>query len=254
MAGETVLVTGMSGLIGGAVRRRLEGTYRLRALNRGPVPGIETHMADIADLDAIEPAFAGADVVVHLAAYARSGAAWADVLANNVIGTYNVFEAARRAGVRRLVYASSGAVVSGHEREPPYSALVEGRYGEVTTWPMLTHATPVRPTGLYGCSKVWGEALARHYADAHGLSVICLRIGHVSAGDRPVAPRDFSVWCSQRDVAAMIERCIAAPADLRFDVFFVTSRNRWGYRDLEHARGVIGYEPEDAAEDSRPSG
>ena len=116
---------------------------------------------------------------------------------------------------------------------------------------MLTHESPLRPNGLYGCSKVWGEALARHYSDAHQMSVICLRIGAVNREDRPQAPRDFSVWCSQRDVAQMIERCLQAPAAVRFDVFFVVSDNRWSYRDIDHARAVVGYQPQDRAEDYR---
>jgi len=246
-----VLITGMSGLIGGAVRARLQGRYDLRALNRSRVEGVPCHQADIADLEAIKPAFLDVDVVVHLAANAHGSAPWKDVLEHNVVGTYNVFEAARLAGVKRVISASSGATVSNCERDFPYSALVAGRYEEVTDWPVLTHESPVRPAGLYGASKVWGEALARHYADAHGMSMICLRIGAVNAEDRPMAPRQFSVWCSRRDIAQMIERCIAAPDSLRFDVFFVVSDNKWSYRDLGHARAVVGYEPEDRAEDHR---
>lgn len=251
MTPERVLVTGMSGLIGMAVRKRLEGRYDLRALNRRPIPGVACHQADIADLDAIRPAFAGLDAVVHLAAIASSAAPWEEILRHNVIGTYNVFEAAREAGVRRIVFASSGATVAGYERDFPYSALVAGRDDDVTTWPVLTHETPVRPTALYGCSKVWGEALGRHYADAHGMSVICVRIGAVNREDRPLVPRQFSIWCSQRDVAQMIERCVAAPASVRFDIVYAVSDNRWGYRDLEHARRVVGFVPEDRAEDHR---
>ena len=251
MARRTVLVTGMSGLIGGVVRRRLEGRYDLRALNRRAVAGLPCHQADIADLDAIEPAFERVDTVVHLAAIAHGGTGWDLVLRHNVIGAYNVFEAARRRGVRRVVFASSGATVSGYERDAPYAALANGRYDEARAWPMLTHETPIRPAGLYGCSKVWGEALARHYADAYDLSAICLRIGAVTAEDRPLEARQFSVWCSQRDVAQMIERCIEAPDRVRFDVFYVVSDNRWSYRDLDHARDVVGYQPEDRAEDFR---
>lgn len=245
-----VLVTGLSGLIGAAVRRRLAGRHQLSALNRRAVPGVPGVQADIADLAAIQPAFTGVDVVVHLAA-AVGDLPWEEILPTNVIGTYNVFEAARRAGVRRVVYASSGATVSGHERDDPYAALVAGRYREVSGWARLTHEAPLRPAGLYGCSKVWGEALGRHYADAHGLSVICVRIGAVNAADRPTAPRHYAVWCSQRDVAQMIERCVAAPAEVRFDILYAVSDNRWGYRDLERARRVVGYEPADRAEDHR---
>jgi nucleoside-diphosphate-sugar epimerase len=247
-----VLVTGMSGLIGSAVRRRLEGRFALRALNRRPLPGVECHQADIGDLEAIAPAFRDVDAVVHLAANVEADPPIETVVRDNVVGTYNVFEAARRAGVRRVIYASSGATVSNCERDEPYASLVAGRYDAVAEWPMLTHESPVRPHGLYGCSKVWGEALARHFADVSPMSMICLRIGRVTAADRPANPRDFSVWCSQRDIAQMVDRCLAAPDSLRFDVFFVTSENTWAYRDIEHARAAVGFVPEDRAEDHRP--
>jgi len=249
-----VLITGMSGLIGETVRRRLEGRYTLRALNRRPITGVDCHQADIADLDAISPAFRDVDAVVHLAARVASDTdrgTWDAILRDNVVGTYNVFEAARRAGVKRVIYASSGATVSGIERDAPYAALTAGRYDEVAEWPILTHESPTRPNGLYGCSKIWGEALARHFADTTAMSMICLRIGHVSAVDRPTRPREYSVWCSRRDIAQMVERCLAAPHSLRFDVFFVTSGNKWGYRDIEHARARVGFVPEDRAEDHR---
>jgi nucleoside-diphosphate-sugar epimerase len=247
-----VLVTGMSGLIGGALRRHLDpARYTLHALGRRAVEGVPSHRANIADLDAIQPAFAGIDAVVHLAADVRLNPPAEEILPPNVIGTYNVFEAARRAGVARVVFASSGAVVSGWERAEPYRSLAEGRYDGLREWPMITHETPPRPAGLYGATKAWGEALGRHFADTHGLSVLCLRIGRVTAEDRPKEPREFAVWASQRDVARMVERCLAAPPTVGFDIFFVTSRNRWGYRDLDHARAVVGFEPVDAAEDHR---
>jgi nucleoside-diphosphate-sugar epimerase len=252
MARKTVLVTGMSGLIGGAVRRHLGEKYELTALNRRPIPGVPCHRADIADLEAILPAFEGKETVVHLAAIARFDTTWEEILHHNVIGIHNVFEAARRAGVKRIVYASSGATMAGWEREMPYRALAEGQYDAVPErWEKLTHQTPVRPMGLYGCSKVWGEALARHYTDTSELSILCLRIGAVNAEDRPRHARDFSVWCSQRDIVQMIQRCIDAPDSLRFDIFYALSNNRWGYRDLEHARQVLGFVPQDAAEEYR---
>jgi len=246
-----VLVTGMSGLIGGAVRRQLGDRYTLSALNRSRVEGVPCHQADIADLPAIEAAFAGIDVVVHLAARAGGQHPWEEIHRHNVVGTYNVFEAARRAGVRRVIFASSGATVSAIEQDPPYDALAGGRYGEVGAWEWLTHLSPLRPAGLYGVSKAFGEALGRLYADAHGLSVICLRIGNVSAGDRPRVPREFAVWLSQRDAVQAIDRAIVAPASVRYAVVFLTSENKWGYRDLAHARHVLGFVPQDRAEDHR---
>lgn len=246
-----LLVTGLSGLIGGALHKHLGARYSIRALNRRPVAGVECVQADLADLDAIQPGFKDIDTVVHLGANAGDRHSPEDLLRSNVIGTYNVFEAAHRAGVKRVIFASSGATVAGWEREPPLSDIVNGRYEAVGSWSPLTHDTPIRPGGLYGATKVWGEALARVYADTHGMSMICLRIGRVRAEDRPMAAREFSVWCSQRDIVRMLEACIEAPERVRFDVFYVVSANRWSYRDLEHARRVLGFVPQDRAEDHR---
>ena len=246
---KRILVTGMSGLIGGAVRQHLESRYNLTALNRSLVPGVRTVQADIADFDSILPAFEGQDTVVHLAASARGSDPWERVRDPNLIGVYNVFEAARRAGVSRVIFASSGSTISGWEQVQPYRALGYGDYENVLPpWPMITHETPVRPAGVYGATKVWGEALARQFTDSSELSIICLRIGLVNEEDRPTDSRQFSVWCSQRDISQMVERCIIAPSELKFDIFYALSRNKWGYRDISHAREVVGFEPSDEAE------
>ena len=244
-----VLITGMSGLIGGLLRGHLEGRggYELRALNRRAVEGMECHRADIADLDAIRPAFEGVDVAVHLAAFLGSPD-WSGHLSGNVIGAYNVYEAARLAGVKRVVFASSGATVQGFEQTAPYDAIIAGRYDEVPEgFPKVTHES-MRPRGIYGAAKVWGEALGRVYSDDHGLSVLCVRIGRVNQANRPESAAEVSRYLSHRDVCQVLQRCIDAPDDLRYGVFLATSNNRWGYRDLEHARRVLGYEPQDSAE------
>lgn len=252
MTSKKVLVTGMSGLIGQVFREHAGTKYSLSALNRRPVEGVECHQADVRDLAQIESAFHGKDVVVHLAALAKADATWEEALQFNVVGTYNVLEAARRAGVKRVIYASSGATVTGWERELPYSAIVEGHYDQVpATWAKVTHETPTRPASLYGWSKIAGEALARYYSDAHGMSMICLRIGRVNPENRPTSPRVFSVWCSYRDIVQMIEKCIDAPDSVRFDIFYAVSNNKWSYRDTSHAREVVGYEPQDKAEQHR---
>jgi nucleoside-diphosphate-sugar epimerase len=250
---KRVLVTGANGLIGSALLRILGDKYEWSALNRRDLPGVPTTQADISDLEAIRPAFEGVDTVVHLAAVARVDAPWEELVGPNFTGTYNVFEAARQAGVQRVIFASSGATVAGIQKDEPFKALVEGRYSDVGgTWPMLTHESMPRPMGIYGVSKVFGEVLARHFVDTSPLSIICLRIGWVGEADRPQNAAHFANWCSQRDVVQMIERTIDAPPNLRYDIFFVTSKNRWSYRDLEHARQVIGYAPQDNAEDYRP--
>jgi len=245
-----VLVTGMSGLIGSSLHEMLRDRYEWSALNRRAVAGVPTTQADIGDLAAIRPAFAGVDVVVHLAADARIDAPWDDILHHNLTGTYNVFEAARQAGVKRVIFASSGATVSGMQAEEPYKALAEGRYADAPDqWPMVTHASMPRPVGLYGVSKVFGEVLARQFVDTSNLSILCLRIGWVTANDRPSTPVSFANWCSRRDIVSMIDLCIQAPPSLRYDIFFVTSDNRWSYRDLTHAKEVLGFVPQDRAED-----
>ena len=249
---EDILVTGMSGLIGGAVRRRLEPRARLTALNRGDVPGVRTVRADLCDLDAIRPAFEGRDTVIHLAAKASDRHPWEELRDTNVIGTRNVLEAARLAGCRRVVFASSGATVAGWEREEPYRALVEGRYADAPDdWTRIRHDMATRPNGTYASTKVWGESMARHYADEFGLSAISLRIGFVNPEDRPATARIFSVWCSQRDIVNAVELAVDMDESIRYDIFFVNSDNKWGYRDLSHAEEVLGFVPQDAAEDHR---
>ena len=107
---------------------------------------------------------------------------------------------------------------------------------------------PIRPNGLYAATKVFGEALARHYADACGLSMICVRVGRVLEGDKPRNAREAAVYLSHRDAVHAIERCIGAPEDLRFAILFAVSANRGRYRDLEHARRIIGFVPQDGAD------
>ena len=249
---KKVLITGMSGLIGGLLRERLEdaGGYELSALNRRPVDGVEGTQADIGDLEAIKPAFNGIDVVAHLAASVDANN-WDPLLASNLIGTYNVYEAARLAGVKRVVFASSGSTIRGYERVEPYKSITEGRHDEVSEdFPRITHDI-FRPDSIYGATKVWGEALGRYYSDEFGLSILCVRIGSVTEEDRPRSEREYSIYLSNSDVCQILLQCIDAPDDLKFDVFLATSNNRWSYRDLSHARDVIGYLPQDSADQYR---
>ena len=267
---KRILVIGMSGLIGGLVGRKLAERHEVRALNRSAVEGYQTFRADIADLDAIRPAFEGVDTVINMATYfpkavqhaldlrsrISSITAAEDVagyISTNVVGAYNVYEAAREAGVRRVVYASAGASVFNYVTEEPYLSMAEGRWADVPAAPpMLTHLSPYRPNGVYGASKAWAEVLGRTYSDLHGISVICVRVGHV-----PHPPQDeynlnayeAGGYCSHRDIVQMFERCVEAPDDLRFDIFFAVSDNRGRFRDIEHPREVLGYVPQDGIKD-----
>lgn len=247
-----VLVTGMSGVIGGALLKYLGNKYAFTALNRGASSNAASISADIADFEAIRPHFEGRDAVVHLAAALSSVADPMDVLRRNVWGTYNVLECARQAGVERVVFASSGSVIMNYTKESPWRELESGEYHKLPSeWELINHESAVRPDSIYGCSKVWGEALGRYYYDEYGMSVICVRFGWVPSDDKPGPPRSYSVWCSHRDAAQMIDRCLEAPRNVGFDIFFAVSDNKYNYRDVSHAQKVIGYAPQDRAEDYR---
>ncbi|MEX0761698.1 MAG: NAD(P)-dependent oxidoreductase [Dehalococcoidia bacterium] len=241
---KKILVTGMSGLIGGLAGRRLAERYEVRALNRRPVEGFETVEADITDMDAIRPAFEGVDTVVHMAAYLGDDDGMQ--MEVNVNGTYNVFEAAREAGVRRVVFGSSGATMQAYENEEPFKALTEGRPGDISgPRPLITHLDPVRPYRIYGVAKVWGETLGRQCSEAYGMSVLCIRLGRVREDDRPANAREAAVYLSHRDAAQIIERCVDAPDHVKFDIFYGVSDNFTRFRDIAHAAEVLGYVPQD---------
>ena len=241
---KNILVTGMSGLIGGIAGRHLAKKYNVRALNRRDVPGFETVRGDISDLASIQPAFDGVDTVVHMAAYL--GPDNERHLAVNATGTYNVFEAARQAGVKRVVFGSSGAVQAAVEKDEPIRAMTEARMDDVPTpRPLVTHESPIRPSNMYGAVKLFGEALGKAYSESHGMSVLCIRLGRVRQGNRPENSREASVYLSHRDAAQMVEKCVDAADSVRFGIFYAVSDNFSRFRDIEHAREVIGYVPQD---------
>lgn len=252
-----VLITGADGLIGRVLRERLADAYELSFLTRRPA-AFASHVGTIERMDEIADAFVGVDTVVHLAGESSVEAPWERVLSANVVGTYNVFEAARQAGARRVVFASSNHAIGMYEAEaaPAIYEIDDGR-----TYDALV---PARPDSLYGASKVFGEALGRLYADRHGMEVICLRIGNVRDDDDPTnvdAGRPFeplpaltredarkrlrAVWLSHRDCAALVRAAIEA--DVPWAVVYGTSDNPRQMWDLSGARELLGYHPEDSA-------
>ncbi len=241
-----ILVTGMSGLIGGALQNNLQPDHELTAFNRSDVSGVHCVRADLTNFEALAEAVEGHDVVVHLAAKAGENYSWEELRDTNVEGTRHVFEACVHAGVPRVVFASSGATVAGYERVEPYRSLVaEGE--PPASWPLISVETPVRPAGVYGSTKVWGEALARHFSDTSETQFICVRIGLVNAEDRADTPRARSVWCSQRDVVDALRRSALEPLKDNFNVFFAGSDNTRNYRDLQAGKDLVGFVPRDGA-------
>ena len=246
---KKVLITGASGLIGGLVLKHLGHKYEFSAVNRRAVEGITCLQADIADFDAILPAFDGVDMVLHLSAYTDDVNQWEGTQQVNIHGTYNVYEAARISGVKRIVFASTGSTMLGYEHDSPYGELADGEYHKVPSeWTMIDYTWPVRPDSLYGVSKVFGETLGRYYSDYHDMSVLNIRLGAVLDNDLPKLVRHYPGYLSQADCVQMIERCFDAPDDLRFDIFDAISNNRWKWRDTSHAQQVIGWSPKGSSD------
>jgi NAD+ dependent glucose-6-phosphate dehydrogenase len=252
-----VLVTGAEGLIGTVVRSRLGDRFDIRSLTRTPA-AFPSHVADISDLPAIRPAFDGVDAVVHLAATPHVSSTWDDVLRSNIVGTRNVLEAARQAGVERVILASSNHAVGMYEVEaaPAIYDLDDPR--------VVDERAEVRPDSDYGASKAFGEALGRMYADRFGMRVVCLRIGSVLPDDDPTGPsalagvgwmpwlsdaarraRLRATWLSHRDCARLV--ACALEADVRFAIVYGVSDNPRRFWGLDAARELLGFVPLDRA-------
>ncbi len=244
-----VLVTGAAGQIGGIVRDKLGFRYDLVGLDRVDCGWRNSYVGDLSDFDSILPAFAEVDTVVHLAADPSPKASWESTLQNNIVGTRNVYEAARQSGAQRVILASTNHTVGFHPlRDEPYKAIYEGRLSEVRRpFRMLDHRD-LRPDSLYGVSKAFGESLGSFYHDEFGLSVICLRIGWVMTPDDPsFHPAALSLWLSHRDTAQLIHKAIDAPVSVGFAIVYGMSRNTLRIWDIESGERILGFSPQDSA-------
>lgn len=225
-----VLITGAAGAIGSCLRdglRPLVGGLVLtdvRALE--PIAEERFVQADLADRDAVMRSAEGVDAVIHLGAIPTE-ASFDDLLRPNLIGTFNVFEAARRGGATRIVFASSNHAA-----------------GFYPVGQRLTGQEAPRPDTLYGVTKAYGEALGWLYADKFGLEVICIRIG--SFAERPREVRELATWLSHGDAVRLFAACLSAPP-VGFRVVYGASANTRLIWDLSPAR-ELGYEPQDDAE------
>ena len=246
-----IAVTGSSGTIGKPLCAALARRHTVVGID---IAGADV-VADVRDIDAMEGAFTGCDAVVHLAGVVAVHADWESVSGTNIGGTYSVFEAARRAGVRRLVFASSNHCVGYNEVESA-PAIYRPGFGRV-----VGVEDPYRPDGLYGVWKAFGEVLGRYYSDAFGMLVANIRIGSITEADDP---KDESVressgwlglsddekfaryaatWMSQRDFARLVE-CILE-SDVRFATVYGVGDNATRFWDLEPGRAIFGFWPED---------
>ena len=231
---KRVLLTGAAGDIGGRLRKLLQPIYpelRLSDVNQpGDLRSEEQFVAaELGDLAEVERAVEGCEGIIHLGGHSVEGS-WETILNANIIGCRNLFEAARRKGVQRVVFASSNHAV--------------GFYPRVTR--IGTDVT-VRPDTRYGLSKAFGEALGALYADKYGLRVLCLRIGNL--GDRPLDQRRLAIWLSPEDLVQLIRIGLEHP-DLEYEIFYGASLNERTWWDNSRAY-AYGYRPTGRAEDFR---
>ena len=230
----TVAITGAAGLVGTVLRRQLRAAgYRLRSLDLRPIldpaPDEVTAVVDVADEAALSPHLQGVDAVVHLAA-CTTDAPWPEHLRLSVQGCVSVFEAARAAGVRRVVYASSHHVVGLHPRAPHGPAL-----GSVAT---------LRPDSRYGVGKAFGETVGAFYAGKYDMAVLAIRIGNVNT--RPIDRRRLGNWISERDLAQLVRIGIEHP-DLMFEIVYGISDASGRHYDNAVAYR-LGYAPQDSSD------
>ena len=220
---KTLLLTGADGVIGSILRRHLAARYRLRLLSRSPMEET-SFVADVADYDAILPAFGGVASVVHLAAASATDSPWDEVLASNIIGTRNVFEAAREAGVAQVVFASSNHVVGMYEKDGAPDIY---RRHDPT---LIDESAEMRPDSLYG------------HLPAHWLGLGAGRGTQgppPGRGDLAEPPR-----LRARDCAQLFARAIDAD-DVRWLVAYGISDNPRQFWSLRSAREVLGFAPQD---------
>ncbi len=231
MTASKVLITGAAGAIGRVLRAGLAGRYALLRLSDiaaqdPPDIGEEVDTTDVRDFAQVRRVVRGVDAIVHLGGIPTEGG-WDEILSVNINGTYNVFEAARLEGARRVVFASSNHVTGYHRRAR-----------------RVDPSADLRPDSRYGVSKSAGEAIGRLYADKYGLEVVCLRIG--SFQPRPIDVRMLSTWISHGDMVRLAT-CALEAEPVHFEILYGVSANRRAIWDSP-ATARFGYQPQDDAE------
>jgi uronate dehydrogenase len=228
---KRLLLTGAAGGLGKVLRESLKENCDVLRLSDVADLGAaadreEVFQADLADAAAVEAMMADVDAVVHLGGYSVEGP-FQPILQANIIGAYNLYEAARKHGVRRIVFASSNHVVGFY------------RQGET-----IDASDPPRPDGIYGLSKAFGEDLSRLYFDRHGIETACLRIG--SSYPEPKDRRMLATWLSYADLHRLVTACLTTPV-LGHTIVFGMSDNAVTWWDNRLARHV-GYRPQDSSD------
>lgn len=239
MTSPLILVTGSSGRIGRAVVAELKSRGRpVRGFDRVATPGLDDCVVGtLTDAAAVRRAMNGVGTLIHLAATPDDvDDVVGDLLPNNVTGVYHVFEAARASGVRRLILASSGQVVWYERLRGP--------------WPIRADTQPT-PRSWYAATKMFMEGAGRAFAEAHGMSVIAVRLGwcpRTPEQVREITESDWAkdVYLSPGDAGRFFACAVETATDIRFAVIYATSKpGKITYMDMRPAEDLLGYEPRD---------
>ena len=235
-----LLITGSNGLIGGILWSHLSNIYEVFGVDVStPKNHAGMFIADLSHYDQMFDVLreiSPISCIIHLAADGRRNAGRKSVWKNNIIATKNIYTAAKKSGVKRIIFASSNQVTYGYE-------AFFNRLGWQKNRIMITTRYPVWPVSYYGISKVFGEAIARFYYETTGLESICLRIGSVSKADDPKEySRLLSTWFCHKDVAQLFKKSIIS--NLRFGIYYAVSNNKDRFWDISNTIRDLGYEPE----------
>ena len=223
-------MTGAAGGVGEFMRVQLNDRYQLLLSDIRNISKLRPNehfvAADLSDPDAVLHITEGVEGIIHLGGFAVEGP-WPAIRDANIEGTYNVYEAARQQGVKRVVFASSNHTMGFYQRTET-----------------VDHLSVPRPDTRYGVSKVFGEALASLYADKYGVQSMCIRIGNVAV--KPLDARRLAIWVSPRDLAQLIGIGLDHP-DIRHEIVYGVSQNQRGWWDNRNAIR-LGYRPTDSSE------
>lgn len=242
MAALRVLITGINGNIGTILHGALKITHDIYGIDQeGEFSErvVEANIAEYKKLaDAIQK-FSPLDAIVHLAGNPHVDATWEEVLSSNIVGTRNVFEAAREFVVRRVIFASSNHVTGAYEGFGQDLHLHKQHEPR-----KISPQDPIRPDSDYGVSKAFGEAVARYYCARWGIEAICLRIGVVLPDDDPTKSlHSRKIWLSHRDLVQLVEKSLTA--NVVFGIYYGVSENKGRFWDIANARDELGYIPLD---------
>jgi uronate dehydrogenase len=229
-----LLLTGAAGGLGRELRRRLRPHCAVLRLSDivdlgAAAAGEELVPAALEDADAILALLADVDAVVHMGGISVEGP-FAPILQANIVGAYNLYEAARKQGVKRVIFASSNHVTGFYRQDEVIDASM-----------------PMRPDGHYGLSKAFGENLAQFYFDRYGVETVSLRIG--SSFPEPADRRMLATWLSYDDLERLVVASLTAPV-VGHSVIYGMSDNATTWWDNTSARH-IGYRPQDSSEPFR---